>query len=40
VAIKAKDARVRKKHLGLTGPKRKMAYRKFDGTPVWPGRDA
>ena len=39
VAMKAKDARVRKKHLGLSGPKRKMAYRKFDGTPVWPGRD-
>ena len=35
VALKAKIARVRKKHLGADKPKRKMPYRRFDGTPVW-----
>lgn len=32
----AKEDRKRKKHLGITKPKRKMGYRKFDGTPVFP----
>jgi 5-methylcytosine-specific restriction protein A len=36
MAVKKKTARVRKKHIGLSKPKRKMPYRKFDGTPVWP----
>lgn len=36
VAEKSTVARKRAKHLGLTKPKRKMPYRKFDGTPVWP----
>jgi 5-methylcytosine-specific restriction enzyme A len=36
VAEKAKVARVRAKHLGIAPKKRKMPYRKFDGTPVWP----
>lgn len=35
VKQKAKDHRVRKKHLGIESKKRKMPYRKFDGTPVW-----
>ena len=36
VAQKATEARKRAKHLGVHKPKRKMPYRKFDGTPVWP----
>lgn len=36
VAEKAKVARVRGKHLGLKTTKRKMPYRRFDGTPVYP----
>ena len=36
VAEKAKVARVRAKHLGLTKPKKKIPYRRFDKTPVWP----
>jgi 5-methylcytosine-specific restriction endonuclease McrA len=36
VAQKSVEARKRNKHLGLNKPKRKMPYRKFDGTPVWP----
>jgi len=39
VGEKAKVDRVRKKHLGLQKPRRKMPYRRFDGTPVWPGKD-
>lgn len=35
VAQKAKNARVAKKHLGLAKPRKKMSYRRFDGTPVW-----
>ena len=38
MAIKAKNARVAKKHRGLAKPKRKMPYRRFDGTPVYPDR--
>lgn len=34
VAEKSKVDRVRKKALGLNRPKRKIPYRKFDGTPV------
>ena len=31
------EDRKRKKHIGIaTKPKRKIPYRKFDGTPVWP----
>lgn len=36
VAQKAKDKRVRAKHLGLHKPKRKIPYRKADGTIVCP----
>lgn len=37
MAVKKKNASVRKKHQGLESkPKRKMPYRKFDGTPVYP----
>ncbi len=36
VAQKAKNARVRAKHTGAKRKARKMPYRKFDGTPVWP----
>ena len=36
MAVKKKNASVRKKHLGADKPKRKMPYRKFDGTPVYP----
>lgn len=32
----AKARRVRAKHIGAHRPKRKMPYRKFDGTPVYP----
>jgi len=39
VAEKSATARKRKKHLGLNRPKRKMPYRKFDGTPVWNNGD-
>lgn len=35
VRQKAKDSRVRKKHLGLHQPKHKMSYRRFNGEPVW-----
>ncbi|MCT4369078.1 HNH endonuclease [Yangia mangrovi] len=35
VQQKATEARKRNKHLGLAKPKRKMSYRRFDGTPVW-----
>ena len=33
--VKAKIARVRKKHLGIQNAKQKIPYRRFDGTPVW-----
>lgn len=36
VKLKAKSARIRKRHLGFKRPKRKIPYRRFDGTPVWP----
>lgn len=36
VAEKATVARVRKKHLGLDKPKKKMPYRRFNGEIVWP----
>lgn len=35
LAQKAKDRRVRAKHIGAAPKKRKIPYRKFDGTPVW-----
>lgn len=38
VKEKSKVARVKKKHLGLLKPKRKIDGRKFDGTPS-PARD-
>lgn len=37
VATKKKNASVRKKHLGLKAPKRKIPYRRFNGDPVRPG---
>ena len=40
VRTKAKIARVRKKHLGLDRPKRKMPYRRFNGEIVYPNRKA
>jgi 5-methylcytosine-specific restriction endonuclease McrA len=39
VAEKSDTARKRKTHLGIKKPKQKMAYRRFDGTPVWPERN-
>lgn len=36
VAQKYKDRRVRAKHIGAERKKRKIAYRKRDGTIVWP----
>ena len=36
VKTKAKIARVRKKHLGIQQSKKKIPYRRFDGTPVFP----
>lgn len=36
VAIKKKNASVRKKHVGATRKKKKIPYRRFDGSPVWP----
>jgi 5-methylcytosine-specific restriction endonuclease McrA len=35
----AKAKRVEAKHKGAKKPKGGIPYRKFDGTPVWPGRD-
>lgn len=35
VAEKSAVARKRKKALGLDRPKRKIPYRRFDGSPVW-----
>lgn len=39
VATKSRNNRKKAKHLGLNKPKRKMPYRRFDGTPVYPGDD-
>ena len=36
VAQKSTEARKRAKHLGLKKTTRKIPYRRFDGTPVWP----
>ena len=36
VAEKSTVARKRAKHLGLDRPRRKIPYRRFDGTPVYP----
>lgn len=38
VALKAKNYRVRKKHIGIKKPRTIRAWRKFDGTPVFAGR--
>ena len=38
VKLKAKVARVRKRHLGLKKPRTIRAWRKFDGTPVYAAR--
>lgn len=35
---KAKTDSIRKKHFGISGQKRKICYRRFDGTPVDPNR--
>lgn len=35
VATKAKDRRVRQKHVGAAPVKRKMPYRRFNGEQVW-----
>lgn len=37
VAQKSTEARKRAKHLGIARPKKKIPYRRFDGTPVWKG---
>lgn len=37
---KAKTDRTRQKHLGIAGAKKKIPYRRFDGTPVDPNRSA
>jgi 5-methylcytosine-specific restriction protein A len=39
VKLKAKVARVRKRHLGIKKPRTIRAWRRFDGTPVYAGRD-
>lgn len=36
VAEKSETARKRRKHLGFSSPKKKIPYRRFDGSPVWP----
>lgn len=38
VAQKAKNDRVRKRHLGLKKPRTIRAWRRFDGTPVFAAR--
>lgn len=38
VAQKSTEARKRAKHLGLTRPKQKIPYRRFNGDPVDPRR--
>lgn len=37
-AQKSKRDRIRTKHFGMRKPKRKLCYRRFDGTPVNPNR--
>lgn len=39
VAIKGKTARVRKRHLGLKKPRTIRTWRKFNGEPVYAGRE-
>ena len=39
MAVKKKTARVRKKHLGIHRPKRKLGGRRFNGDPIYPRRD-
>lgn len=39
VAIKSKTARVRKRHLGMKKPRTIRAWRKFNGDPVYAGRE-
>ncbi|WP_245329133.1 HNH endonuclease [Bradyrhizobium centrolobii] len=39
VAEKAKNDRVRKRHLGIKKPRTIRAWRRFDGSPVYAGRD-
>ena len=39
VKQKAKNDRVRKRHLGLKKPRTIRAWRKFDGTPVYADRE-
>jgi 5-methylcytosine-specific restriction endonuclease McrA len=39
VKLKAKVARVRKRHLGIKKPRTIRTWRRFDGTPVYAGRD-
>jgi 5-methylcytosine-specific restriction endonuclease McrA len=36
--MKAKNDRVRKRHLGIKKPRTIRTWRKFDGTPVYAGR--
>ena len=38
VAVKAKTARVRKRHLGIKKPRTITRWRKFNGEPVYAGR--
>lgn len=39
LAQKAKNDRVRKRHLGIRPPRTITRWRKFNGTPVYAGRD-
>lgn len=39
VKLKAKVARVRKRHIGIKKPRTIRAWRKFDGTPVYAERN-
>jgi 5-methylcytosine-specific restriction endonuclease McrA len=39
VAVKAKTARVRKRHLGIKKPRSIRAWRKFNGEPVYASRE-
>jgi len=38
VATKARDRRIKQKHLGIAPRKRKIPGRRFDGTPIWGDR--
>lgn len=40
VKLKAKVAKVRKRHLGIKKPRTIRAWRKFDGTPVYASKDS